>query len=116
MKIGEFLVFRRTQLGLSQKKLASLSGIHIVQINRYEKNVSTPSKSNLEKLAPILNIPEYALSDDCCYFNKELLRFEIGDIISSDVPVKQIIALREIAAIILADINSVCINKVKAQK
>ncbi|MCZ8022853.1 MAG: helix-turn-helix transcriptional regulator [Cyclobacteriaceae bacterium] len=105
MKIGEFLELKRRQRGLSQKQLASLSGINYVQINRYEKNVSTPTKNNLEKLAVSLKLANHILINDTNYIQKEILRHEIETVISFDVPENQIKALREMVGIILNNLN-----------
>ncbi|MCE2732192.1 MAG: helix-turn-helix domain-containing protein [Flammeovirgaceae bacterium] len=107
MKIGEFLALKRRQLGLSQKQLASLSGINYVQINRYEKNVSAPTKSTMEKLAVSLKIPKHILFNDTNYIQKEILRHEIDTIISFDIPDKELRALRELTGIILDNLKKV---------
>ena len=42
LRIGDIIKWKRERMGWTQKKLAEESGIHEVQIRRYENNKSLP--------------------------------------------------------------------------
>nr|DAM24103.1 MAG TPA: helix-turn-helix domain protein [Caudoviricetes sp.] len=56
LRIGDSIRILRKNKGWTQKKLASESGIHEVQIRRYENNQSLPRDEQLQKLASALGI------------------------------------------------------------
>lgn len=53
---GERLRKLRLSRELSQYQLADLSGIHVMQINRYEKGLSVPSAATLVPLAHVFQM------------------------------------------------------------
>lgn len=62
MTIGEKIRYCRKQLGITQERLAELSGIHHVSIRKYEINKMQPQPPQLERLAHALGVSYYALS------------------------------------------------------
>lgn len=56
LRIGDSIRILRKNKGWTQKKLASESGIHEVQIRRYENNQSLPRDEQLQKLASALGV------------------------------------------------------------
>ena len=54
--IGDHIRYARLKKGLYQKDLAKILGIHPCTINRYEKNLISPSKKNLQILSMFLDI------------------------------------------------------------
>lgn len=66
MMIGETLKKRRKEKGLTQKQLKELSGVHEVQIARYENNKAIPTIGILNKLCFALDIDigEFAELED----------------------------------------------------
>ncbi|MCD7892546.1 MAG: helix-turn-helix domain-containing protein [Erysipelotrichaceae bacterium] len=61
--IGENIKKYRENKQLSQRQLKDLSGVHEIQIAKYETNKSTPSIETLRKIANGLEIPVYLLLD-----------------------------------------------------
>ena len=57
MDIGNTIIFLRKQQGLSQKKLAELTGISANALCNIEKGYSFPSKENIKAICFSLNIP-----------------------------------------------------------
>ena len=51
MTIGEKIKYCRKQIGITQDKLAELTGIHPVSIRKYETNKMQPQPPQLEKIA-----------------------------------------------------------------
>lgn len=49
MTIGEKIRYCREQIGITQGKLAELTGIHPVSIRKYETNKMQPQPPQLEK-------------------------------------------------------------------
>ncbi len=49
MTIGEKIKYCRKQIGITQDKLAELTGIHPVSIRKYETNKMQPQPPQLEK-------------------------------------------------------------------
>ncbi len=66
MTIGEKIRYRRKSIGITQLRLAELSGIHPVSIRKYETDKMVPGPEQLAKIADALSISLYALagSDD----------------------------------------------------
>lgn len=62
MTVGEKIKYYRTQLGITQGKLAELSGIHPVSIRKYETNKMQPLPPQIEKIADALGVSYNALS------------------------------------------------------
>ena len=62
MTIGEKIKYCRKQIGITQDKLAELTGIHPVSIRKYETNKMQPQAPQLEKIAEALGISYNALN------------------------------------------------------
>lgn len=62
MTIGEKIRYFRTRIGITQGKLAELSGIHPVSIRKYETNKMTPQPPQIEKIAESLGVSSFALT------------------------------------------------------
>lgn len=71
MNIGENIKKLRKEKGLTQKRLSELSGVHEVQIARYENGKSKPSVEILKKICEALEQP-YILFMDYESGKKEL--------------------------------------------
>lgn len=56
MTVGEKIKFARTLADVTQKELASLTGISEGQIKQYEINTRVPRKEKLESIASALGI------------------------------------------------------------
>ena len=76
MTIGEKIKYCRKQIGITQDKLAELTGIHPVSIRKYETNKMQPQPPQLEKIAAALGVSYNALngSDTAGNPPKEVLR------------------------------------------
>lgn len=61
MTIGEKIKYFRTQKGITQAKLAELSGIHPVSIRKYETNKMIPQSQQIDKIAEALEISSFAI-------------------------------------------------------
>ena len=57
MTIGEKIKYCRKQIGITQDKLAELTGIHPVSIRKYETNKMQPQPPQLEKIAVAGKVP-----------------------------------------------------------
>ena len=62
MTIGEKIKYFRTQKGITQAKLAELSGIHPVSIRKYETNKMIPQSQQIDKIAEALEISSFAIT------------------------------------------------------
>ena len=62
MTIGEKIRYCREQIGITQGKLAELTGIHPVSIRKYETNKMQPQPPQLEKIAAALDVSYNALN------------------------------------------------------
>lgn len=62
MTVGEKIKYCRKELGITQDKLAELTGIHPVSIRKYETNKMQPRPSQLEKIATALGVSYNALN------------------------------------------------------
>lgn len=62
MTIGEKIRYFRTRIGITQAKLAELSGIHPVSIRKYETNKMIPQEQQIEKIANALMVSPFALT------------------------------------------------------
>lgn len=56
MTIGEKIKYFRTLIGITQGRLAELSGIHPVSIRKYETNRMVPGVEALSRIAKALNV------------------------------------------------------------
>lgn len=56
MTIGEKIKYFRNRTGITQSKLAELSGIHPVSIRKYETNRMIPGVEVLNRIAKALNV------------------------------------------------------------
>ena len=55
--VGSRLRLRRTQIGMSQEKLAAALGITFQQVQKYERGVNRISASRLLQVAQALDVP-----------------------------------------------------------
>ena len=62
MTISEKLKYCRKQIGITQDKLAELTGIHPVSVRKYETNKMQPQPPQLEKIAAALGVSYNALN------------------------------------------------------
>ena len=62
MTIGEKIKYFRKRIGITQAKLAELSGIHPVSIRKYEINKMVPQTQQIEKIAKALGISSFAIT------------------------------------------------------
>lgn len=70
MTTGENIRTIRKQKGISQQKLADLSGIGIASIQRIEYGQFTPKKETVHKIAKALEVEDTDLDDSL----KEMIR------------------------------------------
>ncbi len=57
ISIGRKIRFKRTMIGMSQKKLGSQLGVTFQQIQKYEKGSNRIGAGRLQEIADILNVP-----------------------------------------------------------
>lgn len=62
MTIGEKIKYFRTRIGITQGKLAELSGIHPVSIRKYETNKMIPQSAQIDKIAASLGVSSFAIA------------------------------------------------------
>ncbi|MBQ7033463.1 MAG: helix-turn-helix transcriptional regulator [Clostridia bacterium] len=62
MTIGEKIKYFRKRIGITQAKLAELSGIHPVSIRKYEINKMVPQVAQIDRLAEALGVSSFALA------------------------------------------------------
>jgi len=62
MTVGEKIRYCRDQIGITQGKLAELTGIHPVSIRKYETNKMQPQPPQLERIAAALGVSYNALN------------------------------------------------------
>ena len=62
MTIGEKIKYFRSRIGITQAKLAEISGIHPVSIRKYETNKMIPQAAQIDRLAEALGVSSFALS------------------------------------------------------
>ena len=86
MTLGEKIRYYREQLGITQGKLAELTGIHPVSIQKYETNKMQPQPTQIERIATALGISYNALND----IDNAGMRLEtVGDIMgNTDSPLR----------------------------
>lgn len=64
MNVGENIKKSRKKKGLTQKKLAELTGIAEITIRQYESGKYEPKRENLRKISEALDLKQYDLLDD----------------------------------------------------
>lgn len=64
MDIGEKIKFYRMLKGITQQKLAELSGIHPVTIRKYEAGMMKPKPEQIQKMADALEINTFLLQEN----------------------------------------------------
>lgn len=47
----------RTEMGISQEKLAEMAGFHRTYVSQVERRVTNPTTDNVQKLADTLSVP-----------------------------------------------------------
>ena len=62
MTIGEKIKYFRTRIGITQAKLAELSGIHPVSIRKYETNKMIPQSQQIDRIAEALGVSSFAIA------------------------------------------------------
>ncbi len=62
MTVGEKIKYFRTKRGLTQDKLAELSGIHPVSIRKYETNAMVPQQNQVYRIAQALGVNTISLT------------------------------------------------------
>ena len=62
MTIGEKIRYFRKQLGITQDRLAEMTGIHPVSIRKYETNKMQPQPAQLERVAAALGVSYNAIN------------------------------------------------------
>lgn len=75
MTIGEKIKYFRTRIGITQAKLAELSGIHPVSIRKYETNKMVPQSPQIDRIAEALGISSFAIAG----FENNIRLETIGD-------------------------------------
>lgn len=77
MTVGEKIKYRRKTIGITQNRLAELTGIHPVSIRKYETDKMVPGPEQLNRIADALAISYNALADS----DNNLFRLETeGDV------------------------------------
>lgn len=82
MTIGEKIKYLRKQLGITQGKLAEISGIHPVSIRKYETNKMIPQPPQIKKIAEALGVSIFALTDSTENFKLETMGDLMGLLIT----------------------------------
>ena len=75
MTIGEKIKYFRTRIGITQSKLAELSGIHPVSIRKYETNKMIPQAQQIDRIAEALGVSSFAIAG----FENNIRLETIGD-------------------------------------
>ena len=111
MTIGEKIKYFRKRIGITQAKLAELSGIHPVSIRKYEINRMVPQAAQIDRLAEALGVSSFALAG----FENNIRLETVGDfmglmIMLIKTKIVSINAEREENGMINADTVSFVIN------
>ena len=61
MTIGEKIRYLRERMGITQSKLAEVTGIHPVSIRKYETNKMEPQQTQVERISDALNVSPSAI-------------------------------------------------------
>ena len=75
MTIGEKIKYFRTRIGITQSKLAEISGIHPVSIRKYETNKMIPQAQQIDRIAEALGVSSFAIAG----FENNIRLETIGD-------------------------------------
>jgi len=67
MTVGEKIKYRRKTIGITQNRLAELTGIHPVSIRKYETDKMIPGQEHLNRIADALSTSANALADTVDY-------------------------------------------------
>lgn len=78
MTVGKRISKLRKNLKLTQDDLAKIINVHIASIKKYEADKMKPKKEHLEKIASVLNVRPYVISENVF----ELKLETIGDLYS----------------------------------
>ncbi len=62
MTIGKKIKYFRTRIGITQSKLAEISGIHPVSIRKYETNKMIPQAQQIDRIAEALGVSSFAIT------------------------------------------------------
>jgi len=62
MTIGEKIRYFRERIGITQSKLAELTGIHPVSIRKYETNKMQPQTQQIDRIAEALGVSSFAIA------------------------------------------------------
>lgn len=111
MTIGEKIKYFRKRIGITQAKLAELSGIHPVSIRKYEINKMVPQAPQIDRLAEALGVSSFALAG----FENNIRLETVGDfmglmIMLIKTKIVSINGEREESGMINADTVSFVIN------
>ena len=111
MTIGEKIKYFRKRIGITQAKLAELSGIHPVSIRKYEINKMVPQAPQIDRLAEALGVSSFALAG----FENNIRLETVGDfmglmIMLIKTKIVSINGEREESGMINADTVSLVIN------
>ena len=111
MTIGEKIKYFRSRIGITQAKLAELSGIHPVSIRKYETNKMVPQAAQIDRLAEALGVSSFALAG----FENNIRLETVGDfmglmIMLIKTKIVSINGEREESGMINADTVSFVIN------
>ncbi len=111
MTIGEKIKYFRSRIGITQAKLAELSGIHPVSIRKYETNKMIPQAAQIDRLAEALGVSSFALAG----FENNIRLETVGDfmglmIMLIKTKIVSINGEREESGMINADTVSFVIN------
>lgn len=60
---GPTLRYLRRTKGLTQEDLGLLVGVHLLTVHRWEKGLTTPRASHVQKLARVFGVPEVIVLD-----------------------------------------------------
>ena len=114
MNTSEKIKYCRKQLGITQVKLAELTGIHPVSIRKYETNKMQPQPAQLERIAAALGVSYNALNGA----DHAGMRLEtVGDLMGvlmvlSNSGVVKITGERGSDHMLIEDTVSICFNPV----
>lgn len=75
--VGQRIRYYRSQLKLSQEKLAELSGCHPTYIGQVERGEKNPTIESIEKIALALDIPLSQLFDKLGGNQKEAVNYPL---------------------------------------
>ena len=100
MKIGEIILQRRKELGMTQKTLAERLNVTDRSVSRWECGVNLPDVETLKTIAKVLEVP-------VSYFYEDVEEKEINYTEEYDYEIIKHFKLRSIAPVVLLVISSV---------